>query len=63
MGVFAPLVGIVGSMQAAEALKLLSGVGTSLTGRLLMLDGRNMEWNEVRMPRNPACKVCGSATA
>jgi molybdopterin/thiamine biosynthesis adenylyltransferase len=63
MGVFAPLVGIVGSMQAAEALKLLSGAGTSLAGRLLMLDGRNMEWNEVRMPRNPACKVCGSATA
>jgi molybdopterin/thiamine biosynthesis adenylyltransferase len=61
MGVFAPLVGIIGSMQAAEALKLLSGAGSSLAGRLLMLDGRNMEWNEVRLPRNPACAVCGSA--
>jgi molybdopterin/thiamine biosynthesis adenylyltransferase len=61
MGVFAPLVGIIGSMQAAEALKLLSRAGSSLAGRLLMLDGRNLEWNEVRLPRNPACAVCGSA--
>ena len=61
MGVFAPLVGIIGTMQAAEALKLLSGVGSSLAGRLLMLDGRHMEWNEVRLPRNPDCVVCGSS--
>jgi molybdopterin/thiamine biosynthesis adenylyltransferase len=61
MGVFAPLVGIIGSMQAAEALKLLSGAGTSLAGRLLMLDGRSMEFNEVRLPRNPQCSVCGPA--
>ena len=61
LGVFAPLVGIIGSMQAAEALKLLSGAGSSLAGRLLMLDGRTMEWNEVRLPRNPACTVCGAA--
>ena len=60
MGVFAPLVGIIGSIQAAEALKLLCGVGQSLTGRLLMLDGRNMAWAEVGMPRNLACEVCGS---
>ena len=60
MGVFAPLVGIIGSMQAAEALKLLAGVGRSLAGRLLMLDARCMEWNEVRVPRNPACPVCAS---
>jgi molybdopterin-synthase adenylyltransferase len=58
LGVFAPLVGIIGSMQAAEALKLLSGAGSSLAGRLLMLDGRNMEWNEVRLPGNPGCAVC-----
>jgi molybdopterin/thiamine biosynthesis adenylyltransferase len=58
MGVFAPLVGIIGAMQAAEALKLLSGAGPSLAGRLLMLDGRTMEWNEVRVPRDPACPVC-----
>ena len=60
MGVFAPLVGIIGSMQAAEALKLLSGAGEPAIGRLLMLDGRNMTWTDIRLPRNPACPVCGS---
>jgi molybdopterin-synthase adenylyltransferase len=59
MGVFAPLVGIIGTMQAAEALKLLAGVGTSLAGRLQMLDARAMEWTEIRMARNAACPVCG----
>jgi molybdopterin-synthase adenylyltransferase len=59
MGVFAPLVGIIGAMQAAEALKLLSGTGTSLAGRLQMLDGRSMEWTEMRVPRDAACPVCG----
>lgn len=63
MGVFAPLVGIIGSMQAAEALKLISGVGRSLNGRLQMLDGRSMEWNEIRLPRNLACPVCGGRHA
>ncbi len=58
MGVFAPLVGIIGSMQAAEALKLLSGAGDPAVGRLLMLDGRKMEWNDIRLPRNPGCTVC-----
>lgn len=58
MGVFAPLVGIIGAMQAAEALKLLAGCGTSLAGRLQMLDGRGMEWSEVRVPRNLECPVC-----
>lgn len=61
MGVFAPLVGIVGSMQAAEALKLLAGTGRSLAGRLLMLDGRAMAFDEVRMARQPQCGVCGTA--
>lgn len=61
MGVFAPLVGMVGSVQAAEALKLLLGIGKPLTGRLLMLDGRNMDWNEVRIPRHPACPVCSTS--
>ena len=61
MGVFAPLVGIIGSIQAAEALKLLAPTGTSLAGRLLMLDARSMEWNEVRVARDPGCTVCGSA--
>lgn len=59
MGVFAPLVGIIGSMQAVEALKLISGVGTSLAGRLQMLDGRDMSLNEVRLKRDASCKVCG----
>ena len=58
MGVFAPLVGIIGTMQAAEALKLLAGIGTSLAGRLQMLDARNLEWTEVRIMRNPTCQVC-----
>lgn len=58
MGVFAPLVGIIGSMQAAEALKLLSGAGGAAVGRLLMLDGRSMEWTDIRLPRNPQCPVC-----
>lgn len=60
MGVFAPLVGIVGTVQAAEALKLLCGVGESLTGRLLMLDGRSMTWNEMKLVRNMSCTVCGT---
>ena len=59
MGVFAPLVGVVGALQAAEALKLVAGVGSSLAGRLLMLDGRSMEWSSLRTTRNPACTVCG----
>ena len=60
MGVFAPLVGIIGSMQAAEALKLLSETGQSLAGRLLMLDGRSMEFSEVRIARQSDCPVCGT---
>jgi len=59
MGVFAPLVGIVGSAQAAEALKLIAGVGVSLAGRLLLLDALVMQWREVRVPRDPQCPVCG----
>jgi molybdopterin-synthase adenylyltransferase len=62
MGVFAPMVGIIGTLQAAEALKLLCGVGKSLAGRLLMLDGRAMEWTEVRLPRHMDCPVCGAAS-
>lgn len=60
MGVFAPLVGIIGTMQAAEALKLITGAGRPLTGRLLMLDGRAMEFTELRISRHAACPVCGS---
>ena len=59
MGVFAPLTGIIGSVQAAEALKLVIGCGDSLAGRLLLLDGLAMEWRSIRVPRDPGCAVCG----
>ncbi|MYN10270.1 HesA/MoeB/ThiF family protein [Pseudoduganella aquatica] len=58
MGVFAPLVGVVGAMQAAEALKLLMGIGEPLSGRLLLLDGLRMEWTSIQIGRNEACPVC-----
>ncbi|HVF63567.1 MAG TPA: HesA/MoeB/ThiF family protein [Casimicrobiaceae bacterium] len=60
MGVFAPLVGIVGATQAAEALKIIAGIGDTLTGRLLMVDALSMQWREVRVPRDPSCAVCAT---
>ena len=63
MGVFAPLVGIIGTMQAAEALKLVAGVGRSLAGRLLILDAREMEWTSINVGRDAACTVCGQRHA
>jgi molybdopterin-synthase adenylyltransferase len=59
MGVFAPLVGIIGAMQAAEAIKCLAGIGATLAGRLLMLDALSMQWHSVRLNRDPKCAVCG----
>lgn len=59
-GVFAPITGIIGCVQAAEALKLLVGCGESLAGRLLLLDGLAMRWREIRVPRDAACAVCGN---
>ena len=58
MGVFAPLTGIIGAVQAAEALKLLAGIGQSLNGRLLLLDGLTMEWRQVRLKKDSTCQVC-----
>jgi adenylyltransferase/sulfurtransferase len=58
MGVFAPLTGIVGSIQAAETLKLLAGAGETLTGRLLLLDALAMQVRTIRLARDPACAVC-----
>jgi adenylyltransferase/sulfurtransferase len=58
-GVVAPLVGIIGTMQALEAIKLIAGVGESLGGRLLVLDGLRMQWRELRLRADPACPVCG----
>ena len=59
-GVFSPLVGIIGTTQAAEAMKLLMGIGESLQGRLLLLDALAMEWRSIRLSRDPACEVCGN---
>jgi adenylyltransferase/sulfurtransferase len=61
MGVFAPITGIIGAVQAAEALKLLIGCGESLDGRLLLLDGLAMDWRSIQLARDPECAVCGAA--
>jgi molybdopterin/thiamine biosynthesis adenylyltransferase len=58
-GVFAPLVGMIGTTQAAEAMKLLMGIGDSLQGRLLLLDAISMEWRSIKLAKDPACSVCG----
>jgi len=58
LGVFAPLTGIIGATQAAEALKVLAGTGEPLCGRLLLLDALAMEWRSIRLKRDPACQVC-----
>ena len=60
MGVLTPLVGIIGSLQAAEAIKLLTGAGSSLAGRLQMLDARSMSFSEIAVARDPACAVCAA---
>ncbi|MDX1592784.1 MAG: molybdopterin-synthase adenylyltransferase MoeB [Gammaproteobacteria bacterium] len=57
-GVFTPVVGIIGSLQATEALKLLIGIGETLTGRLLLLDAETMQTRTIRLPRDPECPVC-----
>ncbi len=57
-GVLAPVVGIVGSVQAAEAIKILAGAGTALTGRLLLLDALHMQWRSMKLPKDPHCPVC-----
>lgn len=59
-GVFSPLVGIIGATQAAEALKLISGAGTTLNGRLLLLDALDMQWRSIKLKRDPACAVCAA---
>jgi molybdopterin/thiamine biosynthesis adenylyltransferase len=59
MGVFSPLVGIIGCMQAAEAIKILLNIGRTLNGRLMLLDGLTMEWRSVKLNKDPACVICG----
>ena len=59
-GVIAPLVGIVGTVQAMEAVKLIAGVGDTLVGHVLYLDAKRMEWRKFTLPKNPKCAVCGT---
>ena len=61
MGVFAPLTGVIGAMQAMEALKLTAGIGASLDGRLMILDAKNAEWRTVRVKKDPGCGVCAQS--
>jgi len=63
MGVFSPLTGIIGTMQAAEALKLAAGIGETLTGRLMLLDALTMEWRTIKFRKDPGCTVCGANPA
>jgi len=58
-GVMAPLVGIIGTLQAMETIKLITGIGTTLTGRLLFLDAQTMQFREMKLNRNPGCPCCG----
>ncbi|WP_340121250.1 molybdopterin-synthase adenylyltransferase MoeB [Methylobacter svalbardensis] len=58
-GVIAPITGIVGSIQALEAMKLIMNIGEALAGRLLLLDGLTMEWNTMKLRKNPNCPTCG----
>ena len=60
-GVMAPLVGIIGSVQAMETIKLITGIGNSLVGRLLLLDAATMQWREMKLPRDPSCPACGGS--
>jgi len=61
-GVLAPLVGIIGSTQATETIKVLVDIGETLTGRLLVLDALNMEWRSIKLRKDPDCPVCGTST-
>jgi adenylyltransferase/sulfurtransferase len=63
MGVFAPMTGAVGALQAMEAVKLLAGVGESLSGRLLLFDAKGAEWRTVRVKKDPDCAVCAGRGA
>jgi molybdopterin/thiamine biosynthesis adenylyltransferase len=60
MGVLAPLVGIIGSLQATEALKILSGIGPSLAGQLVLFNAKFMEWQTLQTHRHVACPVCSA---
>ncbi|MEO5677529.1 MAG: molybdopterin-synthase adenylyltransferase MoeB [Usitatibacter sp.] len=63
LGVFAPLVGVIGTLQALEAIKIVAGIGETLAGRLLLFDALASRWHEVRLARDPHCRICGAARA
>jgi molybdopterin/thiamine biosynthesis adenylyltransferase len=63
LGVFAPLVGVIGTMQASEAIKLVAGIGETLSGRLLLFEALSAHWHEVRLMRDPECHVCARERA
>jgi len=62
LGVFAPLTGMIGAMQAGEAIRLLLGLESPLAGQLVLFDALAMEWQRMRVPKDPGCAVCGSTT-
>ena len=62
-GVIAPLVGVIGALQAMEAVKLISGVGESLVGRVLHYDGKRAEWRTFKLPKRRGCRTCGGRMA
>jgi len=59
-GVMAPLVGIIGTLQAMEAIKVITGIGQTLTGRLLFLDAQTMQFREMKLKKNPGCPACSA---
>ena len=61
-GILAPVVGIIGSMQALEAIKLICGIGEPLVGRVLIFDALTMNWRSMQLKQDPACPVCGEQT-
>ncbi len=60
-GVLAPVVGVIGTMQALQAMMIIVGIGETIVGKLLLFDAAAMEWSQVKLPKNPVCPVCGSA--
>lgn len=62
MGVFAPLVGIIGTAQASEALKLISNIGRPAVGRLMLFDALEMEWRSIKLNKDPKCAVCSTSS-
>lgn len=61
-GVLAPLVGVIGSIQALEVIKLIAGFGTNSAGRLLLFDARHSQWRELKLPKDPSCPVCSNSS-